>query len=83
LRELEEICKRLLEFEETGSQGKAVEVTVNSKEENSLNFCLGFRIRPLGSIPTLLTQWNLRVADEVLNKVRENQAALALNKEKV
>jgi hypothetical protein len=28
-------CKRLREFEEIESQGKAVEVTVNSKEENS------------------------------------------------
>jgi DNA-binding protein YbaB len=33
LREFEEICKRLREFEEKyKSQGKAVEVTVNSKE---------------------------------------------------
>jgi hypothetical protein len=28
-------CKRLREFEEIKSQGKAVEVTVNSMEENS------------------------------------------------
>ncbi len=36
-----EICKRFLrEFEEI--QGKAVEVTVNSKEENSKDFCLDF-----------------------------------------
>jgi hypothetical protein len=28
-------CKRLREFEETETQGKAVEVTRNSKEENS------------------------------------------------
>jgi hypothetical protein len=28
-------CKRLREFEEIDSQNKAVEVTVNKKEENS------------------------------------------------
>ncbi len=46
-----EIRKRLREFEEIRgcvslkkykSQGKAVEVTVNSKEENSEDFCLDF-----------------------------------------
>jgi hypothetical protein len=35
-------CKKLREFEEEKSQGKAVEMTVNSKEENSQNFCLDF-----------------------------------------
>jgi hypothetical protein len=34
--------KRLREFEEIETQGKAVEVTVNSKEENSEDFCLDF-----------------------------------------
>jgi hypothetical protein len=33
--ELEEIRKRLREFDKIEIQGKAVEVTVNSKEENS------------------------------------------------
>jgi hypothetical protein len=32
-------CKRLKKYK---SQGKAVEVTVNSKEENSYNFCLDY-----------------------------------------
>jgi hypothetical protein len=41
LREFEEKRKRLREFEEIKSQGKA-EVTVNSKEENSFDFCLDF-----------------------------------------
>jgi hypothetical protein len=36
------ICKRLREFEEIKSEGKAVEVTVNSMEENSEEFCLDF-----------------------------------------
>jgi hypothetical protein len=36
--ELEEIRKRLREFDKIEIQGKAVEVTVNSKEENSSNF---------------------------------------------
>jgi hypothetical protein len=35
-------CKRLHEFEKYKSQGKAVEVTVNSKEKNSSDFCLDF-----------------------------------------
>ncbi len=34
-----QLCKRLREFEEIEYKGKAVEVTVISKEEN---FCLGF-----------------------------------------
>ncbi len=34
-------CKRLREFK-FKSQGKAAEVTVNSKEENSGDFCLDF-----------------------------------------
>ncbi len=44
LREFEEICKMLRELEEIeiSSQGKAVEVTVYSKEENSWDFCLDF-----------------------------------------
>jgi hypothetical protein len=35
-------CKRLREFEEIEISSKAVNVTVNNKEENSDNFCLGF-----------------------------------------
>ena len=35
-------CKRLREFEEYKSQCKAVEVTLNSKEVNSKEFCLDF-----------------------------------------
>jgi hypothetical protein len=38
LRQFEEIRKRLCEFEEIKSQGKAEEVTVNSKEETLKNF---------------------------------------------
>ncbi len=38
MREFEKLRKRLRELEE--SHGKAVEVTVNSKEENSSDFCL-------------------------------------------
>ncbi len=40
-------CKRLREFEETESQAKTLEVTVNNKEENSLDFLSGFRPRIL------------------------------------
>jgi hypothetical protein len=36
LHEFEKIHKRLREFEEIEFQGKAVEVIVNSKEENSV-----------------------------------------------
>jgi hypothetical protein len=35
-------CKRLREFEEIEISSKAVEVTVNNKEENSKDFCLDF-----------------------------------------
>jgi hypothetical protein len=35
-------CKRLRDFEEIEIAGKAVEVTVNNKEENSYDFCLDF-----------------------------------------
>ncbi len=35
-------CKRLQEFEEIEIARQAVEVTVNSKEENSSEFCLDF-----------------------------------------
>jgi hypothetical protein len=31
-----------MSFKKYKSQGKAVQVTVNSKEENSLDFCLDF-----------------------------------------
>jgi hypothetical protein len=39
---LEEKCKRLREFEEIkiSRQSYSIEVTVNSKEENSKDFCL-------------------------------------------
>ncbi len=42
LSEFEEKLKRLRVFEEIEPQGKAVEDTVNSKEENSSDFCLDF-----------------------------------------
>jgi len=35
-------CKRLREFEEIEISSKAVDVTVNNKEENSEDFCLDF-----------------------------------------
>jgi hypothetical protein len=35
-------CKRLREFEEIEILSKAVEVTVDNKEENSSDFCLDF-----------------------------------------
>jgi hypothetical protein len=35
-------CKRLREFEEIGISSKAVEVTVNNKDENFYDFCLDF-----------------------------------------
>ncbi len=35
-------CKRLREFEEIEPQGIVVEVTMNSKEENSSEFSLDF-----------------------------------------
>jgi hypothetical protein len=35
-------CKKLCEFEEIEISSKAVEVTVNNKEENSYDFCLDF-----------------------------------------
>jgi hypothetical protein len=37
-----EICKRFCEFEEIEISRQDVEVTVNSKEENSSDFCLNF-----------------------------------------
>ncbi len=50
-------CKRLREFEEYKSVGKAVEETVNSKDENSKDFCLdvapelGHQPDVLGNLP--------------------------------
>ncbi len=38
-------CKRLREFEEIEYQGKAVEVTVNGKEEKLFRLLSGFRPR--------------------------------------
>ncbi len=37
-----ETVRGCVSFKQWKSQGKAVEVTVNSKEENSEDFCLGF-----------------------------------------
>ncbi len=46
MREFEETQKRLREFEEMKIQGKAVEETVNSKEEDfCLDFIQGFGLR--------------------------------------
>jgi hypothetical protein len=43
-------CKRLLELKEK-SQDKAVDVAVNSKEENFKDFCLDF-VQEFGLRPT-------------------------------
>jgi hypothetical protein len=42
LREFEEVRKGLLSLKKYKSQGKSAEVTVNSKEGNSKDFCLDF-----------------------------------------
>jgi hypothetical protein len=45
-------CKRLREFEEIDISRQAVEVTVNSKEENSQDLCLDF-LQEFGLVNTV------------------------------
>ncbi len=67
------------EFEEKKSQGKAVKVTVHSKEENSKDFFSGFRprIRPQYNIATKSATVQTAHMGSVLSQCAENARRLS------
>ncbi len=64
-------CKRLREFDKIEISSKAVEVTVNNKEENSEDFCLDFVQEGGGGAESCWRPYSavllLSVCDEILN----------------
>ncbi len=64
-------CKRLREFEEYKSQGKAVEVTVNNKKENSQDFWTAFTVFEHEIISVLLLDflWIFYASNRIVMKV--------------
>jgi hypothetical protein len=64
-------CKRLREFEEIELSRQAIELTVNSKEENSQDFCLDF-VQEFGLMAVISREAVSLRSPHIFQKVFEN-----------